>query len=104
MSSLFLVWSYKCREKEREHEVKKWILEVFQPYLKVIPYFKSAKTYMRRLGLGQISTFHTWIEISNFSTLDKWVEHIQTKDWKEMGKTFFGLTKDFNSSIVYELV
>lgn len=103
MGSLFLVWSYNVKDKGQEYDFKKWLIEEFQPYLKKIPFFKSVRTYMRRIGLGQEPIWRTWIEISDFSVLDKWVTHVNTKEWVEIGKTFFSLTEDFNSTIVYEL-
>ena len=104
MRSMFLIWSYDIKDKGQEQDVKKWIIDNLHPYLRKIPYFRSIRTYMRRLGLGREPILQTWIEISSFSVLDKWAHHIQTEEWKEISTIFFSLTKAFNSTIVYELV
>lgn len=100
---MFYIWSYD--HKEKEVELEKLILEKLEPHLRKLPYFKSVNTYKRRVGLGQRPLFQTWIEISDLSAVDKWIEHIKAPntEWKEIGKLFHSLISNHNTSIFFRV-
>lgn len=97
---MFLVWSYNIQEGEgKEGELKKFVKEKLEPYLRTIPEIISVRTFIRKAGLGQRPLFETWIEIPNLAFLDKYLKLIKSEEHQKVLGEFSSLAKDFNSTI-----
>jgi hypothetical protein len=95
-----LVWSYDIQEgEEKQENLKKFVKERLEPYLRTIPEIISVKTFFRRAGLGQRPIFETWIEIQNLAYLDKHLELMKTEEYRKMWGGLLSLAIDFNSTI-----
>jgi len=99
---MFLVFTYNLKEG-KEKELKEWLKKTGERYWESIPEIKSAKSYLRQFGIGQRPTFQTWLEISNFASLeflDRWRTDLKRR---KIMKEFFSLITDFNTSILGEV-
>jgi hypothetical protein len=96
----FLVWSYNIQDGEgKEAELKKFVKERVEPYLRAIPETMSVRTFIRKAGLGQRPIFETWIEIPNLAYLDAHLELIKTEEHRKVMGGLLSFATDFNSTI-----